>query len=124
MPYNYSLISIVATWGLSLIPHLYAGALIDGSKLGIKYDNANPRNQWDNVKQKLPKELYGRVQRAQAASVNGMEVLGVWGVAVLAGNLAQLPVDTLNTYAAWWVGSSGAGLCCHLLWKSGDALSS
>ncbi|KAF3924371.1 hypothetical protein AA313_de0202718 [Arthrobotrys entomopaga] len=85
MAYNYSLLSIAATWAISMGVHGYAVYVIRTSGatgVKIRYDNTNPRNQWDKLKAKLPAEAYARSERAQAASANGLEVLGLWGLSV------------------------------------------
>ncbi|KAK6330001.1 hypothetical protein TWF718_003428 [Orbilia javanica] len=105
MPYNYSLLSILGTWGIAMGSHMYAVAAVNTSGKNTVYDNANPRNQWDELRARLPPDLFARSQRAQAASENGLEILGFWGAAVLAGNVAKLSTDSLNNHALVFLGS-------------------
>ncbi|RVD89064.1 uncharacterized protein DFL_000086 [Arthrobotrys flagrans] len=105
MPYNYSLLSILGTWGIAMGSHMYAVAAVNTSGKNVAFDNANPRNQWEGLRARLPPDLFARSQRAQAASANGLEILGFWGLAVLAGNLAQLPTKSLNDHALVFLGS-------------------
>ncbi|KAK6514591.1 hypothetical protein TWF281_004789 [Arthrobotrys megalospora] len=105
MPYNYSLLSLLGTWGIAMGSHIYAVAVVNTSGRNVVFDNANPRNQWEGLKAQLPPDLFARSQRAQAASANGLEILSFWGLAVLAGNLAQLPIQSLNDHALVFLGS-------------------
>ncbi|KAK6531764.1 hypothetical protein TWF694_002933 [Orbilia ellipsospora] len=105
MTYNYSLLSIAATWAISMGVHGYAVYVVRTSGVKIRYDNANPRNQWDRLKAKLPAEAYARSERAQAASANGLEVLGLWGLAVIAANVTKVPVSTLNKHSLFFIAS-------------------
>ncbi|KAF3185359.1 hypothetical protein TWF788_004679 [Orbilia oligospora] len=105
MPYNWSLLSILGTWGISMGVHTYGVAVVNTSGRNVYFDNANPRNQWEELRARLPPDVFARSQRAQAASDNGLEILGFWGLAVLAGNLAQLPIKSLNDHALIFLGS-------------------
>ena len=83
MPYNYSLLSILGTWGIAMGSHIYAVAVVNTAGRNVIFDNANPRGQWEGLKAQLPPDVFARSQRAQAASANGLEILSFWGLAVV-----------------------------------------
>ncbi|KAK6540208.1 hypothetical protein TWF694_009025 [Orbilia ellipsospora] len=99
MAYNYSYLSIIAAWAVAITCHPIGVLTINLSGTNAKFDNANPRNQWDKLKAKLPNDVYAKAQRSHAAASNGLEALGYWGLAVLAANQASVPVDTINKHA-------------------------
>ncbi|KAK6360933.1 hypothetical protein TWF730_007048 [Orbilia blumenaviensis] len=105
MPYNYSVLSILGTWGIAMGSHMYAIAVVNTSGRNVAFDNVNPRGQWEGLRAQLPPDVFARSQRAQAASANGLEILSFWGLAVLAGNFAQLPIQSLNDHTLVFLGS-------------------
>lgn len=48
---------------------------------------------------------FGQYQRAEAAQQNGFENIGLFAAAIVAGNIAKLPVSTLNTSALFYLAS-------------------
>ncbi|GAO13072.1 hypothetical protein UVI_02024340 [Ustilaginoidea virens] len=62
------------------------------------YDNANPRQYRDMLARdtSIDKERKLRILRAEAASLNGLETIGLFAASVLAGNYAALDAATLN----------------------------
>jgi len=62
---NYPLLAIPAYYVFSLVPHAYAGSLL--SSHGYKVNNANPKASLspDNVKGKVPDEVYDTPSRPE-----------------------------------------------------------
>ncbi|PQE28784.1 Membrane- eicosanoid glutathione metabolism (MAPEG) protein [Rutstroemia sp. NJR-2017a WRK4] len=89
---NLSLYSIPVAWVLSILPHSYA---ITRSS---SFDNRNPREYSDNLDadKNIDETTKGRILRAEAAQMNGLENIGLFAAAVVAGNVAGLPARTLN----------------------------
>src|SRR4051812_37239923 len=83
---NYSILSILAAYGLVLAPHTYAVIMVNNAGSGIKYNNANPRNQSEVLEKKLTKNQFETFQRLRAATANGFEGLPLYGLAVVSIN--------------------------------------
>ncbi|KAM3088792.1 hypothetical protein ACMFMG_000421 [Clarireedia jacksonii] len=77
---NLSFYTIPAAWVLSILPHSYA---ITRSS---NFDNRNPREYSDNLE----------ADKTIDETMNGMENMGLFAAAVVAGNVAGLPARTLN----------------------------
>ncbi|KJZ79019.1 hypothetical protein HIM_01792 [Hirsutella minnesotensis 3608] len=86
----------------ALWPHVYAATLA-----GKSFDNANPRGLRDNVAKNdaVDKMVKQRISRAEGASQNGFETLGFFATAVVAGNVAGLPVAQLNRLTLGYIAS-------------------
>ncbi|TPX63861.1 hypothetical protein SpCBS45565_g06303 [Spizellomyces sp. 'palustris'] len=95
---NYSLYGLPVAIVLAYVPHVVKGAIITKS-LG-RYNNVNPRSQLDKVQERMTKASYAMAKRAEAAHINGLEIFPMFAGAVLAGNFAGLPNNTLNKYSA------------------------
>ncbi|KAF1958558.1 hypothetical protein CC80DRAFT_591513 [Byssothecium circinans] len=146
---NYSLHAIPVFWLLIQLPHAYAVTLIKKSNNG-KWDNVNARGTGTvaSYQKVASAEVFARFERAKAAHKNGLESAPFFIGAMIAGNLAGLPADTMNFAAGgflalrilytfvyinttrqrysyfrsftWWVGSL---LWLRIYWKAGNKLS-
>ncbi|PWN96168.1 hypothetical protein FA09DRAFT_340366 [Tilletiopsis washingtonensis] len=100
---NISLFAIPAVWVVSIAAHFYAAA---NAPTSGGFDNVSPRGYLASITRKEKRtpqeELY---IRAEAAQQNGFENLPFFAAAILAGNVARLPVDFLNLSAVVYVGS-------------------
>ncbi|KAF3045416.1 hypothetical protein E8E12_001410 [Didymella heteroderae] len=101
MASNYSFYSIPIYWFLALAPHAYAVAVAKKANKGY-WDNTNPRNT-GYLEKNIPKDALAKYERAEAAHANGMENAPYFIGAVLAGNLANLPASTMNTYTGAYI---------------------
>ncbi|KAF1930021.1 uncharacterized protein M421DRAFT_419051 [Didymella exigua CBS 183.55] len=100
LPRNFSLYTIPAAWALSIAPHFYAASL-------GKFDNKNPRSYTRDTEgdQSIDKATKAKIVRAEGAQQNGFENLGLFAAAVVIGNVAKLPNETLNTLSAAYLAS-------------------
>ncbi|KAJ4404751.1 hypothetical protein N0V91_005701 [Didymella pomorum] len=100
VPRNLSLYTIPAAWILSIAPHFYAASL-------GKFDNKNPRTYTRDTEgdQSIDKATKAKIVRAEGAQQNGFENLGLFAAAVVIGNVAKLPNETLNTLSAAYLAS-------------------
>jgi uncharacterized MAPEG superfamily protein len=75
------------------VPHTVATLMA-----GRNYDLSNPRRTEERCArdESFSKEKLGMVLRASAASANGLETLGLFAAAVVAANVARVPVYDLN----------------------------
>lgn len=101
---NYSLYTIPAAWGLSLVPHLYAAHLYQKAT-SRTFDNRHPRSLTKIVAedQSIDSTTKGRIIRAEGAQQNGFENVGLFAAAVVAGNMARLDNSWLNILSAGYV---------------------
>lgn len=85
---------------LSIAPHFYAASL-------GKFDNKNPRTYTRDTEsdQSIDKATKATIVRAEGAQQNGFENLGLFAAAVVIGNVAKLPNETLNGLAAAYLAS-------------------
>lgn len=74
--------------------------------LGSKFDNREPRALEENLKkdQSIDSATKGQLLRLHAASANGLENIGLFAAAVVAGNVAGLSNETLNRLSLSYVG--------------------
>ncbi|PHH63028.1 hypothetical protein CDD81_6359 [Ophiocordyceps australis] len=81
-------------------PHMYAVL-----KAGKLYDNANPRGFKEAVDKSegLDKATKRRIMRAQAASDNGFETLGLYAAGVVAARVAGVNPCQVNRLAAGYL---------------------
>ena len=85
---------------LSIAPHFYAASL-------GRFDNKNPRTYTRDTEsdQSIDKATKATIIRAEGAQQNGFENLGLFAAAVVIGNVAKLPNETLNTLSAAYLAS-------------------
>ncbi|KAF2766640.1 hypothetical protein EJ03DRAFT_174756 [Teratosphaeria nubilosa] len=101
---NFSLQSIPLAFGLSFAPHLYyTSGLMLASK--GKMSIAQPRSNLETWKSKLSPNVWSHLARARGAHLNSMEVFPLFAAAMVAGNVAKLPVEDLNRSAMWFLGT-------------------
>ncbi|KAI0866891.1 hypothetical protein F4860DRAFT_7431 [Xylaria cubensis] len=102
MSQNYSFYAIPLAWFIAAVP-----GMLSKSLGGTNYDIATPRKFAENVEkdQKLDKSTKNKIFRCEAASANAQETLGLFVSAVIAANYAGVPVETMNTFAALYLGS-------------------
>lgn len=94
---NISLYTVPATWMICIIPRYYRGLLYRNETKHLP-DIRAPRSFANAVRgdPDLPSDVKNRICRAEAAQANGLENLGLFAAAVVAGNLARLPTKLLN----------------------------
>ncbi|KAF9699055.1 hypothetical protein EKO04_002997 [Ascochyta lentis] len=102
MASNYSFYSIPTYWFLALVPHAYAVAVAKKANKGF-WDNTNPRRT-GYLEKNIPKDVFAKYERAEAAHTNGMENAPYFIGAVLAGNFAGLDASTMNIYTGVYIG--------------------
>ncbi|KAJ3478839.1 hypothetical protein NLG97_g8469 [Lecanicillium saksenae] len=96
---NLSYYTVPAAFVACVVPHFIAVAGSKGT-----FDNAYPRNLNEDVeKSTLDKEAKQRVARAQAASDNGFETIGLYAAAVVAANVAGVDTTSLNRITIGYV---------------------
>jgi uncharacterized MAPEG superfamily protein len=109
---------IPAAWVVAFLPHAYAASL-------SKFDNRSPRtynkivendqtidqavrpsvpllHEWQSTNALQTKD---KIIRCEGAQSNGFENLAFFATAVVAGNLAGLPSETLNTLSFGYIAS-------------------
>ncbi|KAK6579664.1 hypothetical protein PZA11_007900 [Diplocarpon coronariae] len=98
---NVSLYTIPAAWLVAFLPHAYAASL------STKFDHKSPRTYVGRLAedQTIDQATRDRIVRSEGAQSNGFENLGLFAAAVVAGNVARLPAQTLNTLAGGYVAS-------------------
>ncbi|ORY08715.1 hypothetical protein BCR34DRAFT_569499 [Clohesyomyces aquaticus] len=147
MSTNYSVHSILAYWVLALAPHAYAINVIKAAN-NKKWDNANPRGleTADRYQKAVPKDVWCRFERAEAAHKNLLENAPFFVGAILLGNMAGLSAVTHNSamaylgirvlYTLTYIKVSGQGLSrlrtalwaastavlFRLVWKAGNVI--
>ncbi|KIN00528.1 hypothetical protein OIDMADRAFT_19570 [Oidiodendron maius Zn] len=141
---NYSFYAIPVAWVLAIFPH---GISLS---LGKSIDKTAPRTYGECIAndQTLDKATKAMIHRCEGAQKNGFENLGLFAAAVVAGNLAGLPAETLNVLSGGYLASrvlynliyvthtseimanvrsltyfSGIGMIMALFIKSGNILS-
>ena len=92
---------IPAAWVLAVAPHMYA------MRLSRNFDIRNPRTYTKDIEtdQSIDSETKGLAIRADGASANGLENLGFYAAAVVAGNLAGLSSETMNWLTGGYIAS-------------------
>jgi len=97
-----SLYSIPVVWFTSFYPMNMKFALIDKY---MGYNNVQPRANTKKIfeSETIPKGVAARAERLEGAHLNGNEILPMWIGAVLAGNFAGVPNETLNTASAVFI---------------------
>ncbi|KAI9722980.1 MAG: hypothetical protein M1812_001429 [Candelaria pacifica] len=102
-PTNYSIYAIPATYGLAVMPMVYAFSTMMRAS-NYQWSNAAPRQNFEALKGKVPQETWDKCFRAYGAHLNGLESFPLFAAAVLAGNLAKLPASEMNSFAAQYIG--------------------
>ncbi|EAW11084.1 uncharacterized protein ACLA_067200 [Aspergillus clavatus NRRL 1] len=101
---NYSLHSIAAAYAVGLFPQAYYYAkMMANAKEHVT--NVLPRENLANLKGKIPVQVWQKLVKAHCAHLNAMEGLPIFAAAMLAGNLAKLPSNELNTLSLEYVGA-------------------
>ncbi|GJN93928.1 hypothetical protein Rhopal_006987-T1 [Rhodotorula paludigena] len=102
--YNYSLLSIPAVWGLGMASHWTAIVITKTSKEIPLFDNVSPRAfQAKMIALADKSKDAAKVCRAESAQQNVFEHLGLYAAAIVAGNVARLPIPYLNRVAGLYV---------------------
>ena len=98
---NYSVAALPLYYGLCLFPHAVAVHFASGGSPS-RWDNRNPRTPdlKNNLRQRLDAATYAKYERAEAAHYNALESFPLVAAAALAGTVAHLPNEELNTYIA------------------------
>ena len=86
---NYPLLAIPGYYVFSLLPHVYASAILSAN--GYKINNANPKASLSPsaVQGKVPDAVFQRYQRAESAHSNSQEQMPLFIAAILASLLAE-----------------------------------
>ena len=97
---NYSLYALGAYWILCFIPRVVSVVTIRRAT-GGKWNNVNPRSTsvQDEYQKRISKAAYSTFERANAAHNNSLESFAIVAAALIAGSVAGLHNDTLNTGA-------------------------
>lgn len=103
---NLSLYTIPAAWVLSLLPHVYATQLYEKAS-SRSFDLTQPRSLTASIAsdQTIDKSTKDTIIRAEGAQQNGVENLGIFAAAVVAGNVAGLNNGYLNALSGGYVAS-------------------
>ncbi|KAH9838816.1 putative DEAD box helicase family protein [Teratosphaeria destructans] len=110
---NFSLQSIPLAFGLSLAPHLYYTSGLMLASRG-KMSIAQPRSNLDTWKSKLSPTIWSHLARARGAHLNSMEVFPLFAAAMVAGNVARLPVEDLDRSAVWFLGTRALYMALYM----------
>ncbi|KAI9375009.1 hypothetical protein BJX61DRAFT_218258 [Aspergillus egyptiacus] len=101
---NYSIPSILAAYGLAMIPHGYYFVKMTANAKGLA-SNILPRENLKTLKGRIPDKVWTQLARARGAHLNAMENLPLFAVAMIAGNVAKLPTRELNTLSLEYLGA-------------------
>lgn len=97
--FNLSLYTVPAVWALALAPRIYSIGLYNKSTSNPSDQiSPSPRGFKDIIANDhtIPPSTRARLIRAEGASLNGMENLGLYAAAVVIGNAAGLDRTLLN----------------------------
>ncbi|KAK8090249.1 hypothetical protein PG997_005210 [Apiospora hydei] len=86
---------------------MVVGAETYGKMLAVnQLDTANPREFHETISKsdKVDKITKGRIMRSKAAASNGYETLPLFTGAVIASNIAGVPVSTINMLSFAYLG--------------------
>lgn len=105
---NLSLYTLPASWLLCLLPRLYAAYLYT-TTTSKSLDLVLPRAlaARATADQALDSSTRDRIVRAEAAQANGLENVGYFAAAVVAGNMAGLGKGLLNALSFGYLVSRG-----------------
>ncbi|KAL4941164.1 hypothetical protein BDV06DRAFT_212896 [Aspergillus oleicola] len=118
---NYSIHSIVAAYGLGLVPHGYYLVKMMANFNGVA-SNILPQENLTTLKAKLPAKVWTSLAKARGAHLNAMENLPLFAVVMLAGNVAKLPTSELNTLSLEYLGARLLSMAAYMSARS-EALS-
>ncbi|KAI9654766.1 MAG: hypothetical protein M1821_005760 [Bathelium mastoideum] len=106
---NLSYYAIPAAWFIAVVPHAYAITLYSArsSSPSTAVDLTKPRVMLKTLDedQSVDKATKDAIIRAESAHGNGMENLGLFAAAVVAGNTAGVEAGLLNALSWGYVGS-------------------
>ncbi|KAH8909908.1 hypothetical protein BR93DRAFT_935600 [Coniochaeta sp. PMI_546] len=91
--FDLSYYTVPTAFALLFAPHVYA------VQLAGKSQELTVRGKMvENVTkdQGMPQKIRQRIFRAEAATANGLETVGLYAAAVVAANVAQVEPDTVN----------------------------
>lgn len=110
---NLSYFTVPVVFLICLLPHTYAAVT---ASLKV-FDNAQPRAFHEAIAktESLDKRTKQHILRAEAASANGFETLGLYAAAVVAGNTAGLETRILNIATIGYVLSRLAFLYAYIV---------
>jgi len=95
---NYSLFTVPAAWFVAFVPHVVSTLVYTANKTSPRaYQSILEKDQ------RVDQATKDRFTRLRGAQQNGFENLGFFAAAVVAGNLAGLPSQTLNGLSAGYV---------------------
>ncbi|KAL5002218.1 hypothetical protein BDV10DRAFT_158616 [Aspergillus recurvatus] len=114
---NYSIHSIIAAYGIGLIPHGYYFVTMMANARGIA-SNILPRENLSTLKSTLPSQIWTKLAKARGAHLNAMENLPLFAVAMLAGNVAKLPANELNTLSLEYLGARLLYMAAYMVARS------
>lgn len=105
---NISLYTLPVSWILCLLPRFYAAHLYT-STTNKPLDMLLPRGlaARASADEALAKATRDRIIRAEAAQTNGLENVGYFAAAVVAGNFAGLSKGVLNALSLGYLVSRG-----------------
>ncbi|KAI9688308.1 MAG: hypothetical protein M1820_010268 [Bogoriella megaspora] len=105
-PRNLSYYAIPAAWFLTMAPHAYGAFLASKSSRG-GVDRTKPRTLVPALEsdQSLDNATKDTIVRAEGAHSNGLENLGLFASAVVAGNVAGLDTGYLNALSGAYLAS-------------------
>ncbi|GAA6062941.1 hypothetical protein JCM10212_005954 [Sporobolomyces blumeae] len=101
---NYSFYAVPAIWVVGISSHFYAISLTKTCKDLPDFTNVNPREflrRVQNQEKRTP--VVDEYLRAESANANTFENWPIFAAAVVAGNLARLPVRYMNLFAGGYV---------------------
>ncbi|KAI6834426.1 hypothetical protein KC332_g5985 [Hortaea werneckii] len=87
---NWSIHSIPLAFGLGLVPHLYCQGRLMLATRG-QMSIAQPRNNLETWKGKLPNALWAQLSRARGAHLNSLEVFPLFAAAIVGLPFPWLP---------------------------------
>ncbi|QIW98843.1 hypothetical protein AMS68_004361 [Peltaster fructicola] len=105
---NLSIASLPLHLLLAAVPHWYSIYKAEANKVQGGWSNENPRAFVARLNARAAQgnklsELEELILRGQSAQQNGFEWFPVWAIAVLFGNLARIPKETLDRYTIFYV---------------------
>lgn len=97
--------SVPAAYLITTLPGVYRAIAA-----GKHFDSAQPRKVVENCAkdESIDKKTILRLQRAEAASANGFESLGMYAGGIAAAAAAGVPAATLNSLAGVYLASRAA----------------
>lgn len=101
-----ALLAVPAAWICAITPHFYAASLTLTKNDLALFDNVAPRAFLAKTQaQEKQSANVAHYLRAEAASANGFEQIGLFASAVVLGTLVGIPTQEMNVFAAGWIAS-------------------